>query len=105
MIANQFTTDSLYPKIKSESQVARMLIAQRNSNLEINLTEKFWIAGGHFPESREKFSMMLRKWQYHNIVQRRSFTKNSPFVVNDWRGMRSIANGRDLPPPPQDYKP
>jgi hypothetical protein len=105
MVVHQYATDDLFPKINSEAQVAKVLIDQRNNNFKVDLTETYWIKGGRFPESREKFSMMLRKWQYHRMIERKSFTKNSPFVVVDWRLARSVSNGRKLPPPPDDYKP
>lgn len=105
MLDHQYSTDSEFPKIANEKMVARTIIEQRNHNFEINLTEEYWVKGGRFPESREKFAAMMRRWRYHGVIVKKSSARNSTFIVADWQKLRGIASGRTLTAPPNDYKP
>jgi hypothetical protein len=106
MVKHQFVTDDVLPKINSEAIVAKTLIAQRNGNFKFDLTEEYWIESGRFPESREKFAWMKKyKWQYHGLIERRSRAKNAEYIPRDWQLIRAVANGRNLPPPPDAWKP
>lgn len=90
------------PVIDSERRFARTLIDMRNSNLEVNMKESYWIAGGRFGDSREAFVNMLDTWKYHGVCARVGDRRNATYTVTDWRAVRLIADGNTLPPPPDE---
>lgn len=84
-------------KIDAEQKFARTLIDQRNHNLEVNMTETYWIKGKRFDGSRDEFVQMLERWEYHGLSERAG--KQQKRVPKDWRMIRLVAQGEKLPPP------
>jgi hypothetical protein len=85
------------PKFDNERKVARTLIDQRNHNMDVDLTEAFWIKRGNFGESRDKFVAMKDKWTRLGVIYKVGERKNAKHDVKDWRLVRLIAQGQKLP--------
>ncbi len=84
----------------AERNFARSLIDMRNGNLEVVMTEAYWIKGGKYGDSREAFVTMLDKWRYHKVAGRAGNRQNSTYEVRDWKQVRMIAGGLKLTAPP-----
>lgn len=87
------------PVYDYERNFARTLINMRNSNFEVDMTEKYWIKGGRFGESRETFVAMLAKWEYHGLSGRTG--RQNKRVPLDWRKIRLVEQGNPLPDKPR----
>jgi hypothetical protein len=85
------------PKLNPEQKVARTLIDQRNQNLKVDLTEDFWIKRGNFSGTREEFVQMKARWTRQGVSYKTGERKNAPHDIQDWRKVRMIANGDELP--------
>lgn len=69
------------------------LIQQRNGNLEVNLTESYWIKGKHWKGSRDTFVAYLSMLEKRNGIRRKSGGQTSGYEPNDWRVIRLGAKG------------
>lgn len=76
-----------------ERLVAFAILGQKDSDLPVNLTEKFWITEKHFEGSREQWALMMRDWESRGAVKRKGRAKNSGYEPYDWREIRRILRG------------
>lgn len=83
-----------------EQGLAQTLVDQKAFNGVMNISESFWIRDGHWKGTPEQFRAVRGKWQFYNIVEKKSDAANSKYrIVNDG-AVERIARGMFLPPPP-----
>ena len=92
-------------KVDSEMMTARALIDMRNGNLDVNMTEAFWLnkingtnrwqkLGGN---GRKDFVDMLDRWESFGAIKREG--GQGKRVVGDWQKVRKIEQGHKPPAP------
>ena len=87
--------------VNVEQQFARELMRMWREGEKVELTEKYWIKGGHWKAiggtSRETFVEMLSRWdQAGSIARANPSVKNSPYIIVKKSLVAQAAAGRQL---------
>lgn len=95
-----FESSVSIPRFDKERHWAVLLIRTHESFPDqVDLTELKWVIQKKM-FIRAEFANMLKNWEMHGLIGRKNLNKNSPYIVTRWDGIRLIANGNPLPPPP-----
>lgn len=86
--------ESTVEGITPEQFVAFTLSNMERGGYKLDLTEKFWIAGGRFQGTREQFAAMREEWLGRGAVTRKGRGKNAKYVVTNMQEVRRIMRGR-----------
>lgn len=63
---------------------------------QVDMTERKWVKTTK-KFVRDELAAMLKNWEAHGVIGRKSPAKNSPYIVTRWDAVRLIASGNPLP--------